>query len=1263
MFRVEELLFEYFFEYIDELRRKGQIESAIDGVKKFLSVMEGIWGDINPYYLKIVNGLAMTYHSIGRMKEAEPLYLKAVNQAQINGEEKEDYLFYLNNLALLYQESGRLKEAEPLFKKLVELTLKTVGRKHIKYADCLHNLGYLYYSLGQFKTAKNMLLKSLEITREILGDKNSSYANGLESLLEFYISTGDLAEAKKICRKALKLRRIIKGKRTPEYARCLNKLAAICQIKGKYKTAELIYRRVIKIDIENKKEGHPNFGVTLQSLAELYKALGRYEKSEAMYIESLKINRAVLGDLHMNVARCIYDLAALYMTAGRYQESEALFSQAIDIKSKIVGEKNYEYASSLNGLAELYTVMGRYREAEQLIQRAITINEEALGDRSLEYAVNINDLANLYAFTGRFNEAEELHKIVAGIRYDILGGMSKGYAIAMNNLAYLYFLMGRYEESGELYKEALLIICKILGRDNSDYATCLNGQAMVGYALGQYEEAEALYVKALEIKRSIAGEMHPEYATNLCNLAMLYHNTERYYEAEQKYLRVLVIRRMVLGDRHPDLAVSLNNLAVLYIDMGKYSESELLLNAAGKIIFNVLGEEHSLYAFNLNNLAWLCQNTGQYRKAEGLYLKSAQKMLHALGDKHPDYAAVLSSLGWIKAATGQYGEALRYLSESVKINDMLLERLAAYLPEQQLLSFASKLEGETFLLLSFVWRCLKDNNDAVKIASDTVIKRKAIVYEATAVQHQAAITRKYPRLEGIFIEMKQVHNELAGRMLSGPADDEDIETFKTNLECLDNRLKELQSQIAKQVPQIDIQMRLQGADRRAISNSLPPNAILIEFIRFIPVTFAATENEEYEPARYIAFIVASEQPEKTILLDFGTAEEIDFKINNFRKIIMDGADNRGHGDLGLATGLIKDECRILYDMLFMPVAEVLHENNLKKTDHIIIAPDGEICQVPFEAFVSPRDRFIIEDYNISYVTVGRDIVRFGVGYDGADEAVIIADPDYNLTKPEEGTENIQWQRGGLLSKLRGRGKYFPPLPLTRREGKKVAERVSGMGLKVREFYGKKASKKQVKEVAAPKILHIATHGFFLPDKERPVKMQLRGIIDKRNMPEYIKSSIFKHNLENPLLRSGLVFAGVNIVLSGGKPPEEAEDGILTALEVMTMDLTGTELVALSACQSGMGEVRCGEGVAGLRKSFILGGARTILISLWEVPDFETLMLMESFYTSVFRGEDKSAALRMAKLELINRLRKGNEFVNPWYWAGFICQGDTLPIQQ
>ena len=298
---------------------------------------------------------------------------------------------------------------------------------------------------------------------------------------------------------------------------------------------------------------------------------------------------------------------------------------------------------------------------------------------------------------------------------------------------------------------------------------------------------------------------------------------------------------------------------------------------------------------------------------------------------------------------------------------------------------------------------------------------------------------------------------------------------------------------------------------------------------------------------------------------------------------------------------------------------------------ILISTDGDLAILPLEVLPLSNGTRLIDRYQFSYLSCGRDLLRMqSTTHTQAGAAVVAADPDFDLA----GNSGPSLPAKGRQSRNLDRGHPVRRLPSTRSE----AETIASM-LGVRALLGRDVTKQRIRDLHSPSIVHLATHGFFRKDQT--------GF---RATPGFARP-----RLENPMLRSGLLLAGFNTWLSHGPAAAGAENGMLNGEDVAGLDLSGTELVVLSACKTGLGEVRVGEGVFGLRRAFEVAGARTLVMSLWKVPDKQTQELMVDFYKRVLAGEPLADGLRQAQLSI------KAQWPDPLFWAAFICQGDPGPL--
>jgi CHAT domain-containing protein/tetratricopeptide (TPR) repeat protein len=767
------------------------------------------------------------------------------------------------------------------------------------------------------------------------------------------------------------------------------------------------------------------------------------------------------------------------------------------------------------------------------------------------------------------------------------------------------------------------------------------------YRQGRYQEAIALATQARDLSRQHPGPKHSRYAASLNNLALAYQGMGDLAAALPLYRQALEIRRTEQGEVHPHFATALNNLAKLYQDMGNHAA------------------------------------------ALPLHRQALEIHRAALGEAHPGFAKGLLNLAVLHAAAGRGTEALMMMQQAASIVDWMIGQLLAVGSDRQRMAYLNAVSRYLLAFLSLVLQQLSDSPVAIRAALDLILRRKAIAAEAMAAQRDAVLGGKYPALEPGLRDLAALRMQIARKTLEGPGP-EGLEPHSRQLGEWNSRKERLEADLARQIPEMNLEQKLRAADRRAVALNLPEGVALVEFVRFSVLDFQAVGargEPQWKPARYVAFVLPGGAPEDLEMIDLSEAEPIDRLIADFRAGIIDEAATGDGRDMAKRPEETPSTAANHAGLALRAAVFDRLTSAIGDRRRLLIAPDGDLARLPFEVLPTGDGLRLIDDYQISYLSCGRDVLRFGAAATGRPgEPLVVADPDFDLglristgsgpAKPSFwsrllGRGNRALERPGPLAPTRettalsaGRHSrdldrdrsayHFHRLPGTRAEGERVASRLG-----VSPWLDAAALEGRLKTAChSPRILHLATHGFFLPDQQRDLNREGPGLgLDFGELSGATEGlgRLSGPMMENPMLRSGLALAGANTWLKAGNPPEEAEDGLLTAEDVTGLDLLATELVVLSACETGLGQVHVGEGVFGLRRAFVIAGARSLVMSLWKVPDEPTRELMEDFYRRLLAGEAKAEALRQAQLAMRAK------YPEPYYWGAFICQGDPSPL--
>jgi CHAT domain-containing protein/Tfp pilus assembly protein PilF len=941
-----------------------------------------------------------------------------------------------------------------------------------------------------------------------------------------------------------------------------------------------------------------------QQAEQLYNQ-GKYQEAIRLLERVLSIRRKVLGEQHLDVAVSLNDLATLYYNQGLYKEAEPIFQQALELRKHLLGEEHLDVAASLDSLATLYGAQGRYGEAEPLYSQALELRKRLLGEEHPDVAASLNNLAYLYMNQGRYREAEPLFLEALKLRKRLLGEDHPDVAYTLNNLATLYENQGRYREAEPLYRQALELRKRLLGEQHPAVATSLNNLALLYLRQGRYKEAEPLYRQALELRKRLLGEQHPAVAVSLNNLASLYEKQGRYGEAEPLYRQALEIRQNLLDEKHPDVATSLNNLAFVYTNQGRYGEAEPLYRQALELRRRLLGEEHPDVANSLNNLAGLYKSQGRYKEATPLFEQALELRKRSLGDTHPDLANSLINLAFLYLSQGGTKDAIDFLTQGLKVEEHNISLNLAVGFDRQKRDYIKTVSGTTDSTISLHLNAVPNNSQAARLALTTIFQRKGRILDVFTNSLQILRQRVNDReSQKLIDDLSNTYSQLATLIYNQP-EKLPLEEYRQRVSSLDDKAKQLENQLSRR--SAEFRTLSQPVTLEIIQKLIPADAALVELVRYQPYNPKAQTNKRFVEPRYAAYILTSSGEPQAI--DLGEAKKIEESLELFRQSLA---------DKNTPISQLQESARNLDRLLMQPVRKLLGN-----THKILISPDGALNLIPFEALVDENNQYLVENYAFTYLTSGRDLLRQQNPSPSQQPPVVIADPYFD--RPGEiaaASSNSNNTRAIDLSKI-----IFYPLSGTAAEARAIASL-----FKINPLLYSQATEGAIKQVKSPQILHIATHGFF----------------ENGSQSQSNQNTIN----DNPLLLSGLVLSGFKKQQGGGN-----EDGVLTALEVTTLNLVGTQLVALSACDTGLGQDTTGEGIYGLRRALVIAGSESQLISLWKVEDNATKDLMVKYYSRLLNNQGRSEALRQTQLEML----KSENYQHPYYWAAFIPSGDWRPM--
>ncbi len=1358
-----------------ELFNQGKITAAIAILQRAVELASYNFPSSNQYLAGTLNNLARLYEVQGQLAEAELLYKRALTiYGELFGDSLRDgkaerpseaVTDTLGNLARLYESQGRSAEARLLYPQ-VQVIYEELSGDEAKRVDEQQIPEYIEFI--------NELLACTAETENAVYQKYSRLIDEtLPTVMEFYATaTFDPSSLmylnQHFYRSTLLTQAQILTKNISDWNQ-LNAQANELHRQGKFVAVMAILQQALDLARDNFPVPNKFLANSLDNLARLYVSQGQWAEAEPLYDRALAMYGKLFGNqLNDNVLATLYNLTKLYELQGRTAEAASLRKRALQDPAEIISissdwnqlnsqavelhrqgeiaaaipiaqqaldliQKSFPIpnnpleAFSLNNLGGLYKSQGRWTEAEPLLERALAIRQELFRDRpNDDLAMSLNSLAELYRSQGRWAEAEPLYNRALAIYTELFGNALRDgkaeqpngdFAACLNNLAELHVLQGRWAVAEPLHERAQAMYEELCGdplrdgkakRLHNDLASSLNNLGGLYEFQGRWAEAEPLYNRALAIRQALFGDRpNHDLATSLSNLGLFYKLQGRWDEAESHLYRALTILEELFGDRPNDLlATSLNNLALIYTRQWRWAEAEAMYDRALAILEKLLGDRpHKSLATTLINLAGLYTDQGRWTEAEPLYNRALAIWQELLGDVgHPDLVANLTNLAIFHARQQQPDKSLLLFQQAIELENRWLTTVIAATDRQQRLKDLEKRHEHIECLLSLTQQYFPTDPVAVTAALNAVLSRKAQATATEAAVNQAI--QQQPELAPDLQQLKTYQQEIAALSYTIAERPE----LKDRLNTLLQQRKELERRLGRSIPAIDLAQQV--VDRQALTSILPPDAFLIEFIRYRPYDFI---HKQWQSARYLAFIVPPNSAEGVMAIDCGIAEDLDLAIDKFRRAYADIDFSGEHSGMGTQTiaelPAPKDDRQFQFDLLdrLLP--------HLPATGTCYLATDSHLQILPFHLIETTEGEYFGDRYRLHHLTTARDLLRHQRVPTSTNPPLILADPDYDGGIAP--TPSIH-PKTGLQVSDRLDGQRFDRLLINRQFGERVARSYGATC-----YTDIAATVGRLERLNAPRLLFIATHGFSLPThhdlietiqncvggKEEAILRNRASEITPAFRAYWQQSAdagnewcqrivriideigsdlplpdLLAQPTDDPMLRSGIALAGANIWRFQGQEDPRFGKGVVFADDITQWNLWGNELSVLVTCVSGLGAVSNSEGVFGLRRALAIAGAKYVISSLWNIPTKPSVLLMNKFFEIYQSATKPNPAVALAQAQAyirnitcgeLNSSSIGREIIrellavralssiatddvkplaDPYFWGAWICQG-------
>jgi CHAT domain-containing protein/Tfp pilus assembly protein PilF len=1117
---------------------------------------------------------------------------------------QEAHWYQMSEQVVQLRDRGKIAEAIPLAQETVRVAEATFGPQDRHLGLSLNALGVLLTSQEKFADADAALRRALAIMVKASGAESRDVASVLDNLGDLYRNRGQYPDAEKFMQQALATHEKVLGPNDPNVATDAGNLALLYRDEGKYDDAEPLYRRAIAIDEKLQGPGNRDVATDLSNLGDLDLQKGKYPDAEAMFGKALSIDLKVLGTDHPQIATDLSDLGNAYVYEGKLSGAEPIFRRALEIDLRAQGPDSATVATILEGMGALYRGEGHYADSEVAYQRALANREKALGPDHPDVALILDNLGKLYSEQRRYGDAENTYRRALDIRVKRLGQIHPMVAVTLVNLGALYAEHGRWGDAETMYRNAMTIYVKTYGQEDVRVAALLNAAASLFIDEGKLPDAERVLPGAIAIYEKAKGRNDLALASTLNLLAQVYNHEGKFANSETVYKRAIDVDEKVSGPNSSNLAIELIGLADVYKNEDKFTDAEPVFRRAMSILeTNLEPDDPALFQLQLD---------------AGAFYYTADK---------PDFAAPY------------FDKALGNLMSRFKAN------IATMSERDRLIYFAGS-QGAFPLYFSFALKFHDRDPALAGKVYNALLQQRGFIAQGAAAMRAHILASGDEQALALLDQLTSVKAQIATLDSSTQGNPTDR---RKQIGQFAQQANQLEQEMAKRSSALADAKALSAVTWREVQQTLKPGEAAVEFTRFRfhnGKTFIGNE-------LYVALVVTPESRNPAFVF-LGDARDLESApMASYRAVVAQTRGISAEPEPNAPAAAAKSgDTRAAYDAFWKPLEPAL--GNAKR---VYVAPDGVLNQIPIGLLKDQGGKLLLEKYQLRSVNSTKDLLRPKPNA-SLRTAVLIGNPTFDLTDaaqraalaalhPNDGqlsasdassqTHVAAGQRSVDLS-----GGALNPLPGTQLEVNAIDKVLRNSAWHTSVFTGDRAQKAAIEQVRGPRLVHIATHGFFLSDQQ---------ITQKSG------ASAGQHvAIDDPMLRAGLFFAGANRTRSGTSPSAGLDDGVLTAYEASQLDLQGTELVVLSACETGLGQQLNSEGVFGLRPGLQEAGADAVLMSMWSVPDRETQELMALFYSKWLGGLDKPEALRQAQLQERDTVRQryGNDL--PFYWGAFVLVG-------
>ncbi|MGM0496794.1 MAG: CHAT domain-containing protein [Bacteroidota bacterium] len=1227
------------------------------------------------YYLYSIGNSAFHYNESEEFKQSIELIGKALaNTSNIIKTNNKFYGNLYNDRGTAYKELKRFKKAEKDFKKCLNIQ-EALSKENQKLASIHYNLGEVSLKQGKYREAISHFEKDISLSSENNQMNPSDLLTTYKNLGVAFVKINKFSKAKECFSKIKEIASNL-GLSSRELASTYQNIGLTLESLGNYKSALEYFHKANNL-ISGQNDS------SLQE-AEIFKNIGSIQSELGNYPEALKS--------YDNASKLIKDsgqedlglVAEIYNSKGRVFEKKGNYGKASNLYQKalsLLNENNLKtpafHIMSYNNLGNISRITGKFNQSLNHYKKAAKLLKENQGEQNPTLAKTYGNIGNTYLNQGDFKRASEYMNRSFTIFSEIYPGLNHPDLItAYNNFGNLYNETGNYQKAIEYYDKDKELSEKFHGEESPEVAAAYNNIANVHSSQKQYERALEFYLKSKNIYSSAYGEEHPVLIGIYNNLGNIHQNKGDFESSLKYHSRAIKLKEQIFGEEHSGVASSYNNIGNSYFTDKKYDSAIVYYQKAIDISQELSGENHTLTARSNGNLANVFREKEDYEKAIQYYIKSLEGLKKAYGNTHPEIASTYNNLGHVAFDKNNYKEAAEFYQKSIVCNVSSYNDTTDLKKTPQI---KNSLDQQTLL------EALLNKSEALqKISGKQTSPQEKQRYKKAALAH-------YNLCDTLIREIrKEIHTEDDKLALSQKA----YRLYKEAVNLTMERAKNAQNQKERE----KFLKKAFSYSEKNKSKVLLQSISEANALDFAGIPKHMTKKEDSLKAHIASYrekLSKAEEEEKRAIRDklFNAKRDYEELISNYEenypeyyqlkhssKVITTEQIQRNLeeesafisyfvGDTSLCyfyisgdefTGkqvkiperfndsiqhfrkslVYKDSKNYQkhYNRLgYKLFTTIFPENIPGNINRLYIVPDAVLNTIPFETLLTEkvgadkenytRFPYLIKKYNISYsysATLFHELFREKSkidesinDYEWLGIAPVFSNKTQKaltLTSDENGQKQTEKKMKNKKTSWKVNGEIIQSLPDSEKEIESIFQHFKEKKKPAMAKIHRSATEEFIKstDLNTYGIIHFATHGII--NSEKPDK-------------------------------SGMVFSdGSN----------SSEDGLLQTKEIYNLSFN-SKLINLSACETGLGKMKKGEGIMGLTRAMLYAGNQNIIVSLWKVSDVSTHKLMVNFYDNQLDQEHYNhfgESLREAKLSMI----EDEKFAHPFYWAPFTLIG-------